>query len=60
MKFCHFLKKSAIWDSAKWNRQYGFRQSGIRLKIMNDLADKISVSAWGVPGTTTFLKQHIV
>ena len=28
MKFCHFLKKSAIWDSAKWNRQYGIRQSG--------------------------------
>ena len=46
VKFCHFLKKSAIWDSAKWNRQYGIRQSGIRLKIINDLADKISVSAY--------------
>ena len=46
MKFCHFLKKSAIWDSAKWNRQYGIRQSGIRLKKINDLADKISVSAY--------------
>ena len=28
MKFCHFLQKWAIWDSAKWNRQYGIRQSG--------------------------------
>jgi hypothetical protein len=28
MKFCHFKKKSAIWDSAKWNRQYGIRKSG--------------------------------
>jgi hypothetical protein len=23
MKFCHFKQKSAIWDSAKWNPQYG-------------------------------------
>jgi hypothetical protein len=28
MKLCHFLQKSAIWDSAKWTRQYGIRESG--------------------------------
>jgi hypothetical protein len=28
MKLCHFEQKSAIWDSAKWTRQYGIRQSG--------------------------------
>jgi hypothetical protein len=37
IKFCHFKQKSAIWDSAKWNRQYGIWQSGIRQSGTNSL-----------------------
>jgi hypothetical protein len=37
MKFCDFQQKSAIWDSTKWNRQYGIRQSGIRQSGTNSL-----------------------
>ena len=33
MKFCHFKQKMAIWDSAKWTRQYGIWQSGTNSNV---------------------------
>ena len=37
IKFGHLKQKSAIWDSAKWNWQYGIWQSGIRQSGTNSL-----------------------